>query len=63
VPLPAAALQFPPAHPAVAAVILGPRDVAEFEANLKLLRHSMAPALLADLGAEKLLHPDAPTPR
>ena len=37
--LPAAALQFPLAHPAVAAVIPGPRDVAEFEANLKLLPH------------------------
>src|SRR5438874_8732552 len=34
VPLPAAALQFPLAHPAVAAIIPGPRNVAEFEANL-----------------------------
>jgi D-threo-aldose 1-dehydrogenase len=62
VPLPAAALQFPLAHPAVAAVIPGPRDVAEFEANLNLLRHPIPPALWADLRAEKLLHPDAPTP-
>jgi D-threo-aldose 1-dehydrogenase len=62
VPLPAAALQFPLAHPAVAAVIPGPRDVAEFEANLKLLQHPIPPALWADLRAEKLLHPDAPTP-
>ena len=62
VPLPAAALQFPLAHPAVAAVIPGPRDVAEFEANLKLLEHPIPPALWADLRAEKLLHPEAPTP-
>jgi D-threo-aldose 1-dehydrogenase len=62
VPLPAAALQFPLAHPAVAAVIPGPRDVAEFEANLKLLEYPIPPALWADLRAEKLLHPDAPTP-
>jgi D-threo-aldose 1-dehydrogenase len=62
VPLPAAALQFPLAHPAVAAVIPGPRDVAEFEANLKLLQHPIPPALWADLRAERLLHPDAPTP-
>ena len=37
VPLPAAALQFPLAHPAVAAIIPGPRSAAEFEANLELL--------------------------
>jgi hypothetical protein len=59
--LPAAALQFPLAHPAVAAVIPGRCDVAEFEANLKLLRHPIPPVLWADLRAEKLLHPDAPT--
>jgi aryl-alcohol dehydrogenase-like predicted oxidoreductase len=58
----AAALQFPLAHPAVAAVVPGPRDVAEFEANLKLLRHPIPPALWEDLQAEKLLHPEAPTP-
>jgi hypothetical protein len=61
VPLPAAALQFPLAHPAVAAGIPGRRDVAKFEANLRLLRHPIPPALWADLRAEKLLHPDAPT--
>src|SRR5579864_2796984 len=38
VPLAAAALQFPLAHPAVAAIIPGPRDIAEFAANLALLR-------------------------
>jgi D-threo-aldose 1-dehydrogenase len=62
VPLPAAALQFPLAHPAVAAIIPGPRDVAEFEANLKLLRHPIPPALWAELKVENLLHPAAPTP-
>ena len=36
VPLPAAALQFPLAHPAVAATIPGPRTVAEFKADLEL---------------------------
>jgi D-threo-aldose 1-dehydrogenase len=62
VPLPAAALQFPLAHPAVAAVIPGPRDVAEFTDNLKLLQVPIPAELWADLRAEKLLHPDAPTP-
>ena len=62
VPLAAAALQFPLAHPAVAAIIPGPRSVAEFEANLRLLRYPIPSALWADLRDAKLLHPDAPTP-
>jgi len=62
VPLPAAALQFPLAHPAVAAIIPGPRSVAEFQANLGLIRQPIPAALWAELRAEKLLHPDAPTP-
>jgi D-threo-aldose 1-dehydrogenase len=62
VPLAAAALQFPLAHPAVAAIIPGPRNVAEFEANLSLLRYPIPTALWADLRDAKLLHPDAPTP-
>jgi D-threo-aldose 1-dehydrogenase len=62
VPLAAAALQFPLAHPAVAAIIPGPRSVAEFETNLTLLRYPIPAALWADLRDAKLLHPDAPTP-
>ena len=62
VPLAAAALQFPLAHPAVAAIIPGPRTVEEFEANMKLLQYPIPPALWADLRDAKLLHPDAPTP-
>ncbi|TMJ58124.1 MAG: aldo/keto reductase, partial [Alphaproteobacteria bacterium] len=62
VPLAAAALQFPLAHPVVAAIIPGPRSVAEFEANLRLLRYPIPAALWADLRDAKLIHPDAPTP-
>jgi D-threo-aldose 1-dehydrogenase len=62
VPLAAAALQFPLAHPAVAAIIPGPRSVTEFETNLTLLRYPIPAALWADLRDAKLLHPDAPTP-
>jgi D-threo-aldose 1-dehydrogenase len=62
VPLAAAALQFPLAHPAVAAVIPGPRNVAEFTENLELFRQPIPPQLWADLRALKLIHPDAPTP-
>jgi D-threo-aldose 1-dehydrogenase len=62
VPLPAAALQFPLAHPVVAAIIPGPRNVAEFKANLGLLRHPIPGALWQELRAAGLLHPNAPTP-
>src|SRR5215470_416383 len=62
VPLAAAALQFPLAHPAVAAIIPGPRNVDEFEANLGLLQHPIPPVLWADLRQAGLLHPNAPTP-
>jgi D-threo-aldose 1-dehydrogenase len=62
VPLAAAALQFPLAHPAVAAIIPGPRSVDEFDANLRLLRHPIPAALWADLRAAGLLDAHAPTP-
>jgi D-threo-aldose 1-dehydrogenase len=62
VPLAAAALQFPLAHPAVAAVIPGPRNVAEFAANLELWRRPIPAALWAELRQAGLLHPQAPTP-
>jgi len=62
VPPVAAALQFPLAHPAVAAIIPGPRSVPEFAANLELLRHPIPTALWADLRQAGLLHPDAPAP-
>jgi D-threo-aldose 1-dehydrogenase len=62
VPLIAAALQFPLAHPAVAAVLPGPRNIAEMEENSELLRYPIPPALWADLRDAKLIHPDAPTP-
>ena len=62
IPLPAAALQFPLAHPVVAAVIPGPRNAAEFNANLPLFTMKIPPALWSDLRAQGLLHPNAPVP-
>jgi D-threo-aldose 1-dehydrogenase len=62
VPLLAAALQFPLAHPAVAAILPGPRNVAELKTSSNLLRHPIPTALWAELRAAKLLRPDAPTP-
>jgi D-threo-aldose 1-dehydrogenase len=55
-------LQFPLAHPAVAAIIPGPRAAAEFEANLPLIQQKIPAALWADLRDKGLLHPEAPTP-
>jgi D-threo-aldose 1-dehydrogenase len=62
VPLAAAALQFPLAHPAVAAIIPGPRNADEFVQNLALLRHKIPASLWSDLRQAGLLHPDAPVP-
>jgi D-threo-aldose 1-dehydrogenase len=62
VPLAAAALQFPLAHPAVAAVIPGPRNVEEFHANIRLLQQPIPAQLWTDLRNAGLLHPEAPTP-
>jgi D-threo-aldose 1-dehydrogenase len=62
VPLAAAALQFPLAHPAVAAIIPGPRNIDEFHANVRLLRRPIPAGLWADLRDAGLLHPHAPTP-
>ncbi len=62
VPLAAAALQFPLAHPQVAAIIPGPRSAAEFAANLEMMALRIPPALWIDLREAGLLHPAAPTP-
>jgi D-threo-aldose 1-dehydrogenase len=62
VPLIAAALQFPLAHPAVAAILPGPRSRGECELNAELLRYPIPPALWADLRDAGLLRADAPTP-
>jgi D-threo-aldose 1-dehydrogenase len=62
VPLAAAALQFPLAHPAVAAVIPGPRNAEEFHANSRLLEHPIPTSLWSDLRGAGLIHPAAPTP-
>lgn len=62
VPLPAAALQFPLAHKAVAATIPGPRSVEEFRQNLELIRYPIPGDLWAELKQAGLLHSSAPVP-
>jgi D-threo-aldose 1-dehydrogenase len=62
VPLPAAALQFPLAHPAVASVIPGALSPAEVAQNAAHLRRRIPTDLWAELRQEGLLDPAAPTP-
>ncbi len=56
-----AAFQFPLLHPAVVSVIPGGQGAAEMASNLAASRARIPPALWADLKAEGLLRPDAPT--
>ena len=62
VPLAAAALQFPLHHPAVASVIPGPNSPAQLRANLQHMRRAIPADLWAELKAERLIDPAAPTP-
>lgn len=62
VPLAAAALQFPLAHPRVCSVLLGPRSIAELDTNLRLLEVEIPPQLWRDLIADGLIREDAPVP-
>jgi D-threo-aldose 1-dehydrogenase len=63
VPLGAAALQFPFGHPAVVSVIPGPNAPEQVRANLAWMRHDVPSELWAALKEERLIRPDAPTPR
>jgi D-threo-aldose 1-dehydrogenase len=62
VPLKAAALQFPRAHPAVACVLSGARSVAELDENLTLAAQRISGAFWRDLRASGLVPHDAPLP-
>jgi D-threo-aldose 1-dehydrogenase len=62
VPLPAAALAFPLAHPAVSSVIPGPRSAEELRQIFAWWEHPIPTALWSDLKTEKLIDADAPVP-
>jgi len=62
VDLKAAALQFPLAHPAVAAVIPGPRTPEEVRQNAAAMVQPIPPAVWAEMRAQKLLPEAAPVP-
>ena len=63
VPLKAAALQFVFGHPAVTAVIPGPRSVTEAEENFQMMAHPIPAALWQELRQEGLIPAEAPTPQ
>jgi len=62
VPLPAAALQFVVAHPAIPSFIAGTRTVEQLEQNLKWFSHPIPLDFWAELKKRGLLREDAPTP-
>jgi len=62
VPLKAAAMQFPLAHPAVTALVAGVRTVAHLDDYPTLLRQPIPADLWVDLRVEGLLPAEAPTP-
>lgn len=62
VPLPAAALQFPLGHPAVAAVIPGAFTPEQATRNVEFMRLAIPSELWGDLRANGLLADRAPTP-
>lgn len=62
VPLPAAALQFVVAHPAVPSFCAGTRTVAQLQQNLAWFSHPIPGEFWAALKAKGLLREDAPVP-
>jgi D-threo-aldose 1-dehydrogenase len=62
VSLPAAAVQFPLGHPAVAAVCIGAVSAEQVERNAALFDVDIPTALWRDLAAAGLIRADAPTP-
>jgi len=62
VPLPAAALQFPTAHPAVKSVIPGPRTPGELSEILTWWNSPIPSGFWSDLRMQGLIHPHTLTP-
>ncbi|MCB1337617.1 MAG: aldo/keto reductase [Maritimibacter sp.] len=62
VPLPAAALQFVVAHPAIPTFMAGTRTVEQLRQNLDWFSHPIPAGFWSDLKAKGLLREDAPTP-
>jgi D-threo-aldose 1-dehydrogenase len=63
VPLRAAALQFPLAHPAIEVVMLGARQASEWQDAVAMMRHAIPAGFWQALRDGGLLPADAPTPK
>ena len=63
VEMPAAALQFPLAHPAVVSVVVGSRSAAEIGQAVRWLEQSLADDLWTELKGQGLIQAEAPVPR
>ena len=61
-PLGGGALQFVLANPAITTVLIGPRSVAELEANLAAADCAIPDALWYDLAAAGAIAADGPRP-
>jgi D-threo-aldose 1-dehydrogenase len=62
VPLRAAAIQFPMAHPAVASLVTGVRSISHLDEYPAFASQSIPTDFWADLRDEGLIRPDAPVP-
>ena len=62
VPLRAAAIQFPMAHPAATALIAGVRSVAHLDEYPAFAHVAIPPGMWDELRGERLLRPDSPVP-
>lgn len=62
VPLPAAAMQFVVAHPAIPSFVAGTRTVEQLQKNLEWFSHPIPTEFWAALKSKGLLREDAPTP-
>jgi D-threo-aldose 1-dehydrogenase len=62
IPLPAAAVQFPLGHPAIAGVVVGCRSAREVDDNVALFQQDLPAGLWEELRAEGLLPAEAPVP-
>ena len=62
VPLRAAALQFPMAHPAIEIVMLGAQDAAQWHDAIGMMAHVISPDFWAALRERGFIGPAAPTP-
>lgn len=63
IPLPAASLQFPLAHPSVASVIPGLRSPQELQSTLEWISTPIPGEFWRELQSQGLLHPSAPIPQ